>query len=41
MKPWMASPGMAWQQRAYRLLQDQRRQQRASLDTDLVSLFSQ
>jgi len=36
------APGkMPWQQQAYRLLQDQRRNQRASLDTDLVRLFSQ
>ena len=36
------APGtMPWQQQAYRLLQDQRRNQRAGLDTDLVSLFSQ
>ena len=36
------APGnMPWQQRAYRLLQEQRRDQRAGLDTDLVSLFSQ
>lgn len=36
------APGkQAWQQQAYRLLQEQRRQQRSSLDIDLVSLFSQ
>jgi len=36
------APGeQAWQQQAYRLLQEQRRQQRSSLDMDLVSLFSQ
>ncbi len=36
------APGkLAWQQQAYRLLQEQRKQQRHSLDTDLVSLFSQ
>jgi len=35
------APGtMPWQQQAYRLLQEQRRDQRASLDTDLASLFS-
>lgn len=36
------APGrQAWQQQAYRLLQEQRLQQRSSLDIDLVSLYSQ
>jgi membrane protein len=35
-------PGaQAWQQQAYSLLQQQRQQQRSSLDIDLVSLYSQ
>ena len=34
-------PGeLSWQQEAYRLLQEQRRQQRETLDINLVELFS-